>query len=86
MINNPHDSNRIATTRLDVRGRGCPIPIVHIMNSIEKLKPGETIEVMATDHAFPKDVEAWCKRTGHILLECKHNGEHYVAFIKKKPS
>jgi len=35
---------------------------------------GDTVEVMADCESFPKDVVAWCGKTGKTLLFCLDEG------------
>jgi TusA-related sulfurtransferase len=45
------------------------MPIVRISQAIAGLKPGETLQVEATDPAFRSDVEAWSRKTGNSIVE-----------------
>ena len=54
---------------IDARGKSCPMPIVLMAKAIGSVAPGELITVQADDRAFPQDVEAWCKKTGNVLVE-----------------
>ncbi|RLF32251.1 MAG: SirA-like protein, partial [Thermoplasmata archaeon] len=40
----------------------------------KELQPGDILEVIADCHSFPKDIEAWCSRTGKTLLVCADEG------------
>jgi tRNA 2-thiouridine synthesizing protein A len=55
--------------RLDARGLFCPMPILKASQMIEKLSPGESLEILADDPAAPSDFVAFSKRTGHPLRE-----------------
>jgi tRNA 2-thiouridine synthesizing protein A len=68
---------------LDVRGRGCPIPIVELMKALRGCATGDLVEVRATDRAFPIDVASWCKKTGHPLVSFQTLTGEYVALVKK---
>ena len=67
--------------QLDLTGLRCPIPIVRLAQNIDKLEPGDEILVTSTDPAFPMDVAAWCRQTGHELLEI-HEQPPYQARIR----
>jgi len=56
-------------TKLDVRGLGCPVPILRANRVIKELIPGDTLEVLATDSDAPHDFKMFCETTGHKLLE-----------------
>jgi len=68
---------------LDARGRACPIPIVELMKAMRGCSPGDQVELKANDRAFPVDVAAWCKKTGHSLLSLEVRGAEYVAVVRK---
>lgn len=73
-----------ATISVDACGLQCPGPIMKLKQAIDKMQPGETIEVKATDPGFPSDAKAWCKSTGNAFLsETCQNGCHTI-IIKKQ--
>lgn len=72
--------------RLDCSGMQCPGPLMKIYQSIEDLAPGSVLEVTASDPGFSKDITAWCRRTGNILLSNEKKNGEYVACVKKKES
>lgn len=73
-----------AALSVDACGLQCPGPIMKLKQAIDKMQPGETIEVKATDPGFPSDAKAWCKSTGNAFLsETCQNGCHTI-IIKKQ--
>jgi len=69
----------MADSTLDARGLICPMPILRARKSLAALKAGQTLEVLATDPGAIPDFEAFCRTTGHDLLEAgSTNGEHRV--------
>lgn len=72
------------TLSVNACGLQCPGPIMKLKQAIDKMQPGETIEVKATDPGFPSDAKAWCKSTGNAFLSEKcQNGCHTI-IIKKQ--
>lgn len=69
---------------IDACGLQCPGPILRIKNEIEKIHAGEAIRISATDPGFVSDIQAWCKSTGHQLMELKPAAGKYQATILKK--
>lgn len=61
-------TSEIAAT-VDARGLSCPMPIVKTAQQMKKLAPGQLVEVLATDAGSVKDVAAWCRSTGNVLVE-----------------
>jgi TusA-related sulfurtransferase len=68
---------------LDAMGMKCPQPLFEVHRFIKTLAAGDVLEVRADDPAFRLDIEAWCKRTGHVLLELDRRDALIVATIKK---
>jgi TusA-related sulfurtransferase len=73
----------MTTQALDCKGLNCPMPIVEISKAVRKLASGDVLEVSATDLAFRLDVEAWARRSGHIL-ESFTDGPTQIARIRVK--
>ncbi len=64
-------------------GVQCPGPILKLKKGMETLKPGQCLEVSATDAGFPRDAESWCRTTGnHILSQTEENGIYRVRVAK----
>jgi TusA-related sulfurtransferase len=57
-----------ASDTLDCVGLYCPQPLFETKQAIDKLGPGEVLEVFADDPAAEEDLKRFCKRTGHELL------------------
>ncbi|MDD3214066.1 MAG: FAD-dependent oxidoreductase, partial [Eubacteriales bacterium] len=57
-----------ASMRIDCSGMQCPGPIMKVFETMKTMKPGEVMEVSASDPGFAKDIGAWCRRTGNTLL------------------
>lgn len=75
------------TKEIDACGLQCPGPILRIRNEMEKVRPGETVRISATDPGFVSDIRSWCQSTGHELREIRPESGKYTATItKKEPS
>ena len=64
----------MALHNLDVLGLKCPQPVLKLAVMAKGIPPGDTVEVLADCESFPKDVEAWCAKTGKTLLFCVDEG------------
>lgn len=71
---------------LDARGMICPGPIMTLRKKLSELPPGETLRVSASDPSFPRDLESWCKRTGHVLERVIISSAGSEAYCTRKPS
>ncbi|MBR4029557.1 MAG: FAD-dependent oxidoreductase [Alistipes sp.] len=72
-----------AKVLVDACGLQCPGPILKLREKVSTLKAGECIEIMATDSAFTRDVEAWCCSTGNHLLATSCDKGIYRAVVQR---
>ena len=71
-------------TRVDARGLSCPMPIVRTAQAIKTLPSGALVEVLATDPGAQQDFVAWCRATGHELVERTSEGQVHRFLIRRK--
>ena len=71
---------------LDARGLRCPLPILRCKKALAQLQPDQVLKLLATDPGSVKDFEAFCRQTGHVLLQQAHTPETFVFYIKKRGS
>ncbi len=57
------------STLLDVRNLLCPLPVIRTQNMVKTLNPGDTLEIVGTDPGILNDIPAWCRISGHQVLE-----------------
>jgi peroxiredoxin family protein/TusA-related sulfurtransferase/rhodanese-related sulfurtransferase len=68
---------------VDARGMQCPGPILAVYKKMQEVPEGATVEVLATDPGFRRDIGAWCERTGNALLEVRDEGKTIIARVCK---
>lgn len=68
---------------VDATGLQCPGPIMKVYNEMAKLKEGDRLQVMASDPAFSKDIESWCRTTGNTLEKVEKNCCGVTAYLSK---
>ena len=76
-------STEISQT-IDARGLSCPMPIVRTAQAVRTVASGAAIELLATDPGSTRDVAAWCRVTGHELLEQSVEGPTFRFVIRRK--
>jgi len=59
---------------LTLYGLECPQPILKVAAKAREIPVGKILDVFADCPSFPEDIEAWCQKTGRILLLCKDEG------------
>ncbi|HPX79387.1 MAG: FAD-dependent oxidoreductase [Bacteroidales bacterium] len=77
-------SIEVNTITIDATGMQCPGPILKIKKNIDAIKPGQRIEISATDPGFERDVKAWCQTTGNTLIEQTNSKGIFRAVVEKK--
>lgn len=70
---------------LDACGLKCPLPILRTKKALATLSGGERLEVLATDPTALKDFEAFCRQTGHSLVEWDDMGGRFRFVLQKRP-
>jgi tRNA 2-thiouridine synthesizing protein A len=73
---------------VDSRGSYCPGPLTDLFRAYREAKPGEFIEVWATDPAAAPDIKAWASRTGNELVETAQEKDYTRIIVRvtaKKP-
>ena len=69
---------------VDARGLSCPMPIVKTAQAVKAMASGTVIELLATDAGSVKDVAAWCRTTGNVLVDQTSDGAVYRFVIRRK--
>ncbi len=72
----------MANYTLDTLGLKCPQPVLKVAVKAKELQPGDMLDVIADCESFPKDIEAWCQKTGKTLLFCNTEGSKHTAQIQ----
>lgn len=68
---------------VDTTGMLCPIPIYLTSKKMKDLKQGEVLELISDDQGILSDMPAWCRTTGHEILDSSHTEGQYRFYIRK---
>lgn len=81
----PHTVTRAARRELDVRGRTITTAIAWAVHEqFASLEVGDEIELETEPFpAIVPDLEAWCRATGHELVDVRKNGKSYRLTLRK---
>ena len=71
-------------TEIDLRGLKCPLPILRAKKALAALESGDVLTVYATDAGAPQDFAAFCRQTGHTLLENSEENQTFRIVIRRK--
>ena len=69
---------------IDARNLKCPLPILRCKKGLAEINANEILKIVATDPGSVKDIEAFCKQTGHILVRRDEENNEFIFFIKKR--
>ena len=68
---------------LDVRDLSCPLPVLRANKTMRALAAGDELRVLATDPAAPRDFQAYCEATGHVLVSQGEEAGALVIVLRK---
>jgi len=68
---------------LDCLGLFCPEPVFRVRMELDKMKVGETLEVLADDPAAEEDIKSLCKRLEQEVVSVSKEGNAVRFLIKK---
>jgi FdhD protein len=71
---------------LDLRGIACPTNFIKIKLAMERLDPGEMVEILLDEGEPVKNVPRSLTADGHRLLGLKKKDEHYVLKVENRPN
>lgn len=69
---------------LDVTGLKCPLPILRAKKALAQMQQGDVLTVLATDGGAPGDFEAFCRQTGHVLLDSSEQDGVFRLVVQHK--
>ncbi len=67
---------------LDARFLLCPLPVIRVQEKVKGLSPGDIVEVVGTDPGVMQDIPAWCRISGHKVLEAHSNDDEYIILFE----
>ncbi len=71
-----------AFKQLDARNLLCPLPVIRTQNMVKMLNLGDTLEVVGTDPGILNDIPAWCRISGHQVLEQQSLDNEYIITLQ----
>jgi tRNA 2-thiouridine synthesizing protein A len=74
----------LSDKEVDARNLNCPLPILRCKKALNELSPAQVLKIMATDPGSKKDFDAFCRQTGHSLLEMQETDGVFTFWIKKR--
>jgi len=69
---------------IDAKNLNCPLPILRCKKGLSEINANQILKIMATDSGSVKDFQAFCKQTGHELLQQDNVNGEFTFYIKKR--
>lgn len=70
------------STRLDLRGLKCPLPVLRTRKALRRLHPGDLLIVECTDPLVPIDIPHLVREMGGTLEHMSENAGIHVFHIR----
>jgi len=68
---------------VDARGLDCPLPLLKAKQALNKMAPGQTLEITATDQGSVRDFAVFSEQSGHALLVSEESAGEYRYILRK---
>ncbi len=69
---------------LDAKRLLCPMPVIRVQNTLNKLPIGDQLTVTCTDPGTLQDIPTWCRINGHAVLSTEQKKGEIIFVILKK--
>jgi tRNA 2-thiouridine synthesizing protein A len=73
----------VADQKIDCLGLFCPMPIVKTREALQRMAPGQVLEMTSDDPGSEADMKSWAARTGNELVEIERDGAVFRFFVRK---
>jgi TusA-related sulfurtransferase len=73
----------VISKQLDCRETFGPLQVVELRRAINTLQGRQVLELISTDPNSLSDFPAWCRSTGHELIEMRQRRNEFTFYIRK---
>ena len=73
----------MATEKLDVRGKMCPMPVAFTKRKLEAMASGQLLEVVGEGELEFDNVQRWVRNKGHEVIEASKMGSEFKIVVRK---
>ena len=74
----------MATEKLDVKGKMCPMPVAFTKRKLENMTSGQMLEVVGEGELELDNIQRWVKNNGHEVVEASKSGTEFKVLIRKR--
>ena len=73
----------LATEKLDVKGKMCPMPVAFTKRKLESIAAGQLLEVIGEGELEFDNIQRWTKNNGHDVVQASKSDVEFRILIKK---
>jgi tRNA 2-thiouridine synthesizing protein A len=73
----------LATEKLDVKGKMCPMPVAFTKRKLESMAAGQLLEVIGEGDLEFDNIQRWAKNNGHNVVQASKSGVEFRILIRK---
>jgi tRNA 2-thiouridine synthesizing protein A len=73
----------LATEKLDVKGKMCPMPVAFTKQKLESMAAGQLLEVIGEGDLEFDNIQRWAKNNGHGIVQAFRSGVEFRILIRK---
>jgi tRNA 2-thiouridine synthesizing protein A len=70
--------------QLDVQGYVCPHPQLYTKKALEKLKPGDTLQLLFDNPSSGESISAMCESDGNEIIEQTQDAARSMRWVIRK--
>lgn len=68
---------------IDLTGIRCPSLLFSVINALQDMEGGQTLEIIATAQNAPSNMAVWCRQSDNELVDIYEEYGKFVILIKK---
>jgi tRNA 2-thiouridine synthesizing protein A len=69
---------------LNLSGLNCPIPVLQTKKFLSNVESGISVRILTTDPASIVDLQEFCHKTGHILINQEQVADKIYTIVKRR--
>lgn len=73
----------MATEKIDVKGKMCPIPVALTKRKLESMTSGQLLEVTGQGELEFDNIQRWVNQHGHEVVEATKAEDEFKIMIRK---
>lgn len=76
-------ATHVVDLQLDARGLNCPLPLLRTKQALASMRPGQVLQLIATDAGSQRDIRRFAEMSGHQLLAADSLDGEFHFWLRK---